>query len=616
MWNDNETNVDLIDLTHLVNAVKRIVDNDNLIPCTIGIFGDWGSGKSSLLNMVETSYKNDEGILTIKFNGWLFEGYEDAKSVLMGTILENIIRNKTLLGKGKDIAVKLLKRIDWFKVARSAVKYGSSFATLGPLGLGIAAISDIPKAIQDIDYDEYLKEGSEKESLRMGIQEFHKDFNDLLNQTNIKKLIIFIDDLDRCNPDTVIETLEAIKLFLYVNRTVFIISADERLIEYCVRKRFPELVDIKSTVSRDYLEKLIQHPIRISQLSSSEIETYINLLFTYLHLNNEDAEATRIKVLLEKRKSLDNPNFNFDNCRSYIPNIDTYPELKDDLIMSSQITPILSKGLNGNPRQCKRFLNMLMMRLKIAEDKNLEIEKRILAKIMLLEYFKPESFKALFELQSQSKGIPKDIIRIEEILKSIPTQEETNENILDKTTNIFVATWIKDDWLKEWSTMEPYLTEVDLKPYFYLTRDRLSINIIETTRMSSTIQKLYTELISESDSVKLNALGIMKNITTNEASSLFNSLTKRIYETENKEKRDGLIQTLNLFCSTRKELLSELFTFYNRFPEEKLSLTIIPQLKSVVKDSQFDDILQKLWNKWRVSSKNNRLAKALKIKSE
>ena len=47
MWNDNETNIDLIDLSHLVNAVTRIINNDNLVPSTIGIFGDWGSGKSS-----------------------------------------------------------------------------------------------------------------------------------------------------------------------------------------------------------------------------------------------------------------------------------------------------------------------------------------------------------------------------------------------------------------------------------------------------------------------------------------------------------------------------------------------------------------------------------------
>lgn len=53
MWNDNDTNIDLIDFNHLVNAVKWIIEDERLVPCTIGIFGDWGSGKSSLIKMVE-----------------------------------------------------------------------------------------------------------------------------------------------------------------------------------------------------------------------------------------------------------------------------------------------------------------------------------------------------------------------------------------------------------------------------------------------------------------------------------------------------------------------------------------------------------------------------------
>ena len=70
-------------------------------------------------------------------------------------------------------------------------------------------------------------------------------------------------------PDTIIDTLEAIKLFLYTDNTAFVISADEQLIEYAVSKRFPKIEGIRDSVSRDYLEKLIQYPIRIPQLGSS-----------------------------------------------------------------------------------------------------------------------------------------------------------------------------------------------------------------------------------------------------------------------------------------------------------------------------------------------------------
>ncbi len=57
MWSDNETLSDCIDYTHLIGAVTGIVDNPTLLPCSIGIFGDWGSGKSSLMGMMEENTK-------------------------------------------------------------------------------------------------------------------------------------------------------------------------------------------------------------------------------------------------------------------------------------------------------------------------------------------------------------------------------------------------------------------------------------------------------------------------------------------------------------------------------------------------------------------------------
>lgn len=107
MWSDNETLSDCIDYTHLISAVTGIVDNPNLLPCSIGIFGDWGSGKSSLMGMVEEKYKDEKNVLVIKFNGWLFEGYEDAKTVLMGRIVDEIISTRTLGEKAMKAAARL-----------------------------------------------------------------------------------------------------------------------------------------------------------------------------------------------------------------------------------------------------------------------------------------------------------------------------------------------------------------------------------------------------------------------------------------------------------------------------------------------------------------------------
>ena len=86
MWKDSETELDYLDFDYLIETIINIIKNDNLLPSTIGVYGDWGSGKSSLINMSVSSIKEDEDIVLIYFNGWLFEDYEDAKTALLGSI--------------------------------------------------------------------------------------------------------------------------------------------------------------------------------------------------------------------------------------------------------------------------------------------------------------------------------------------------------------------------------------------------------------------------------------------------------------------------------------------------------------------------------------------------
>ncbi len=298
MWNDNETHQDLIDFKYLTNSVNLIINNEDLIPSTIGVYGDWGSGKSSLMKMIELENTNPENLI-IKFNGWLFEGYEDAKIALLSTLVDEIIKSRTWDEKTKKYLGRLVKRIKWLKLITKTAQMGINGF------IASQADFDYQKTIKDIselNIDDYIKEVEDenKTLIDKGIREFHKDFEELLEQTKLKRVIVLIDDLDRCNPDTIISTLEAIKLFLFVKKSVFIISADERLINYAVKKRFPELPSTDYDVSKDYIEKLIHFPIRIPSLSESEYETYVNLLFAKLHLSSTDFENLRVAVFQPK----------------------------------------------------------------------------------------------------------------------------------------------------------------------------------------------------------------------------------------------------------------------------------------------------------------------------
>ncbi|MBJ2151841.1 hypothetical protein JC607_13305 [Paracoccus sp. IB05] len=85
---------------------------------TIGVHGDWGAGKSSILEMIESGLSSNKDVLCIKFNGWRFQGFEDAKLALIEGILTGLIEKRPLLTQAGIAVTDIFRRIDWLKIAR------------------------------------------------------------------------------------------------------------------------------------------------------------------------------------------------------------------------------------------------------------------------------------------------------------------------------------------------------------------------------------------------------------------------------------------------------------------------------------------------------------------
>ncbi|WP_130855196.1 KAP family P-loop NTPase fold protein [Olivibacter jilunii] len=605
MWSDNESLSDYIDYSHLLHAVTGLIDNPNLLPCSIGIYGDWGSGKSSLMKMIEHHYRSDKDVLIIRFNGWLFEGYEDAKTVLMASIIDEIIAKRKFTEKAIKCASKLLKRIDWIKAAGSASKHAIAYATLGPLGsLGVAATEAIAN-LKDVDYENYIKTKQEKkeddpdDTLRSNIQEFHKNFEDLISETKIAKIIVLIDDLDRCSPDTVIGTLEAIKLFLFTKNTAFVIGADERLIKYSVKRRFPEVPGENMEVGRDYLEKLIQFPIRIPEMNTVEMTTYINLLFSKLYVNDEMFEEKRNEVILAKRAKGFGFMFDQNSLNDFFSSPDT--EFVDAIALSSQIVPVLSRGLNGNPRQTKRFLNTLLIRMQMGASKGMNLKRRVLAKLMLLEYFKPETFTSFHDFQANNDGMLTLLAPLE---ISAPTDQERTE--LSEEQKLI----LEDQWLAEWVRTEPRLSGENLQPYFYFSREKLGITSVNLQRMTPKAQEVLQGLLSESQTIQNKTVKVISAVSGSEAASVFEALTQKIRQRETAKDNTATLKMLFELCRLKPELTSQLITFLGKVSEKTLPLTVITLSEGFLKMSH-PQPFKTLLKKWSESTVTNlsRLAK-------
>ena len=280
---DNETAVDLLYYEAIARTVVRLVSEKSDEPLSVGVHGDWGAGKSSVLMMVEGAFEKGERVLCVRFNGWLFQGFEDAKAVLIETIVEELLRKRSKRDKVADQAKKVLRRVDWMKVTRKASAYGISLATGIPhpetiKDLGAAAHAVVVKGGEGATAEnlatlvggsnDFLREVEEDSAP----QQMHAFREELLKRADIDRLVVLVDDLDRCLPEIAIETLEAIRLFLFVPRAAFVIAADEGMIEYAVRQHFPDLpvTTWPATYARNYLEKLIQVPFRLPSLGYAE----------------------------------------------------------------------------------------------------------------------------------------------------------------------------------------------------------------------------------------------------------------------------------------------------------------------------------------------------------
>jgi predicted KAP-like P-loop ATPase len=98
---DQETKVDLLNNEAIAKTIVRLIDETVDSAVTIGVHGDWGAGKSSVLEMVEKAFPDDSDVLCLKFSGWQFQGFEDAKIAL----IEGVVTHRLHLDRRIDVLV-------------------------------------------------------------------------------------------------------------------------------------------------------------------------------------------------------------------------------------------------------------------------------------------------------------------------------------------------------------------------------------------------------------------------------------------------------------------------------------------------------------------------------
>lgn len=592
MWKDSETKSDYLNFDYLIDAVESIAMDAKLTPSTIGVYGDWGSGKSSLMQMVEEKImaEHKKDACCIRFNGWLFEGYEDAKTAFCGSILDALRTEKTIPAQVKTRITKLLKKVDGKKILMKGGSVALDILLTGGLGsityLTIDAITNALKDkltnanaadIKNVLKDVLTENKNQSTSNRNDIKIFQEEFKKILDESKIEHLVIFVDELDRCTPDTVLDIFAAMRLFLFVEKTSFIIGADSRLVDYAIKSRYKNIVGNDLDISKEYLEKLIQYPVTIPKLDELELERYLTCLLLETDIDNiaECFKSNDIYEPISQNKLIDSHK-------------DKEEKIKEALVLSRIISPILAAKLNGNPRQCKRFLNTLFMRTQMAKSRLVDLDKKVLSKLMLLEYFKEPMYAEVMN--------PNNRQDLEDF--------ETNKSV--KNNNVF-SKWKDDEWVKDWLAIDVPLCKEDLKPCYYFSRSTQRVNQAINNLLSPNAQQCLKLLLAKSDTERGKAVELFGTLSDSECVLVTDAIYEEMIKTEEIDMDifKSFIETLS--CkSMRDQAVKQI----KKIPASKLAVEMLPlinDLKSKLPTAQDKEEIEDYINQ------NANLSEAVKV---
>lgn len=508
MWPDNETERDFLNFSGVADTVAEIIVQAHGRPISIGVSGAWGTGKSSMIKLIQTSLKDrvrkegDREFVFVEFNAWLYQGYDDARAALMEVIAEKLQeeanRRKTAVDKVKD----LVKRVRWLRVAKIAAVSAATLAFgLPPVGL-IGEVLDLGKRASTGKIDEKLvsdasKDAHEVQDAAAGllspksetsppkeIQALRNTFEETLQELGIT-LVVLIDDLDRCLPETTISTLEAIRLFLFLQDTAFVIAADNDMIKYAVRRHF-EGVDNDQLVT-SYFDKLIQVPIRVPPLGTQEVRAYMMLLFVdNSTLEEAIKEKLRAGFCTQLREVWQGKRVD----RAFVQSL--HEDLPNELVgkfdTADRLAPIMTtaSGIAGNPRLIKRFLNALAIRMAISNAQGVGVDEAVLAKLLLFERLgNPKAYAELIAAVSASEGGKPTLL------------VDWERKALEGAEYDLPTTW-DDSFVREWLTLPPSLADADLRGALYVSREHAPI-ITPEDRLSSESAELLTALLEHPD---------------------------------------------------------------------------------------------------------------------
>ena len=373
-------------------------------PLTIGIFGRWGSGKTSLMKLMQKRAGGKPAVKTLWINVWQLSNQEELWNAFLQALLTRVHKElpffrrlafdwrllrervdrgallRQLLVNSYRIVVvvtPLLLALFWpaplpadanqlLAVILDPWTGGGASLFLG-LWLLLKPVVEAAKEKVSLDLDTVLKEAP-YEAQVSALQQLQSQFERMVKAWVGKdgRLVVFIDDLDRCSPDKVPEVLEALKLFTTTHGCVYVLGLDHDVVRKAVAAKY----NFSQDEGAEYLEKIVQIPFHLPPLGVHRIEVFVREGYP-------------------------------DVCKKCPP-----------------APRVFSLGLEPNPRKVKRALNIYRTLLELAEVRvnawEMDpVESELVAKMVVIQ----SRFRGLYEYlvkypaflgKVEAKALPED----------------------------------------------------------------------------------------------------------------------------------------------------------------------------------------------------------------
>ena len=635
LWSDEPAKVDYLAARAIAETVAEAVLDDKLDPLSLGLSGPWGSGKTTVLELVRSelqSRSDDENrVVVVRTDPWRYDPSVGAKESIIADVLAALAEeleskaSETTGGQAKELLKKLTKRVDWAKALK--------LAATTTLALQIPSVDDITGLLKEAGTED--EPGEER-----GLAGFHEEFKALLASEGLKhvrRVAVLVDDLDRCLARTVVESLEAIRLFLSVPKMAFVIAADEERVADAIRSELPawEMPEERAGGPdalppeppwKLYLHKIVQTTVPLPALGAFDTEAYLLLLQVQNRTGNAFT-AEQLDALISECGRL--------RSVGALDGLTAPPgtDVQSELAFAHRLTSILYEKLAGNPRRIKRFLNDMNVRRSIAARRGIPLKSDVVAKLMVLEVLLPEQFKevlswlrtselrdrlvALEAIATSSEGEGLDVGAAESDKDGItpdglPAPEEAEArseegrvakdaesssdpvasaeqagsvtkrpsvapvDIADAMTSTTVAVFSDD--LVRWAKLEPPLAEIDLSPYLHLAAS-FSGDLLISEELPQRLRDAAAQLMSTGPIGSKPAEEQASRLPVDDAALLIRYFGRR--GRDRVQDQRGSVTAIGRLAAAQPSLAASALDAIKRLPVEHLQVSTVVILRGL-----------------------------------